>query len=287
MRQLRIQKTITNRESASFDKYLQEIWKVDLISMEEEVELAQRIRSGDENALQKLVKANLRFVVSIAKQYQNQGLSLQDLIDEGNIWLIKAAEKFDESRGFKFISYGVWRIRQSILQALAEQARVVRLPLNKVGVLNKIKKTFANLEQKFEREPTIEEIAQVLELSNENIIETLRGNIQTSSMDAPVWVEEIGTLNDILPSGEKPVDDDLNNESLKIEIERTLAVLNERDRLIIKMFFWLAPYKKEYSLEEIAKEINLTRERVRQIKEKTIRRMRASRRMTKNIKDWS
>jgi len=273
MRQLKITKSITNRESASLDKYLQEIGKEELITVEEEVELAQRIRKGDRTALEKLTRANLRFVVSVAKQYQNQGLSLPDLINEGNLGLIKAAEKFDETRGFKFISYAVWWIRQSILQALAEQSRIVRLPLNQVGSLNKINKAFSKFEQENERVPSTEELADVLEIAKEKIADTLRVSGRHVSVDAPFIDGEDNTLLDVLPNYDSPnADRALINESLVREIERALATLTERERDIIKLFFGIGV--QEMTLEEIGEKFGLTRERVRQIKEKAIRRLR-------------
>ncbi len=273
MRQLKITKSITNRESASLDKYLQEIGKEELITVEEEVELAQRIRKGDRTALEKLTRANLRFVVSVAKQYQNQGLSLPDLINEGNLGLIKAAEKFDETRGFKFISYAVWWIRQSILQALAEQSRIVRLPLNQVGSLNKINKAFSKFEQANERIPSAEELADVLELTKEKIADTMRVSGRHISVDAPFIEGEDNSLLDVLVNNDSPVADRaLISESLVREIERALATLTERERDIIKLFFGIGV--QEMTLEEIGEKFGLTRERVRQIKEKAIRRLR-------------
>ncbi len=273
MRQLKITKSITNRESASLDKYLQEIGKEELITVEEEVELAQRIRKGDRLALEKLTRANLRFVVSVAKQYQNQGLSLPDLINEGNLGLIKAAEKFDETRGFKFISYAVWWIRQSILQALAEQSRIVRLPLNQVGSLNKINKAYSKLEQEQERVPTPEELADVLELSKEKITDTLRVAGRHVSVDAPFVEGEDNNLLDVLVNNDSPIADRLLiNESLSTEIDRALSTLTDRERDIVKLFFGIGG--QEMTLEEIGERFGLTRERVRQIKEKAIRRLR-------------
>ena len=273
MRQLKITKSITNRESASLDKYLQEIGKEELITVEEEVELAQRIRKGDRTALEKLTRANLRFVVSVAKQYQNQGLSLPDLINEGNLGLIKAAEKFDETRGFKFISYAVWWIRQSILQALAEQSRIVRLPLNQVGSLNKINKAFSKFEQENERIPSTEELADVLEIAKEKIADTMRVSGRHVSVDAPFIEGEDNSLLDVLVNTDsQPADRSLINESLVREIERALATLTERERDIIKLFFGIGV--QEMTLEEIGEKFGLTRERVRQIKEKAIRRLR-------------
>ena len=275
MRQLKITKSITNRESASLDKYLQEIGKEDLITVEEEVELAQRIRKGDQEALERLTKANLRFVVSVAKQYQNQGLSLPDLINEGNLGLIKAAEKFDETRGFKFISYAVWWIRQSILQALAEQSRIVRLPLNQVGSLNKINKAFARFEQEHERVPSPEELAQELELPREKVTDTLRVAGRHISVDAPFADGEDNSLLDVLVNPDSPnADRGLINESLATEVDRALETLTERERDIIGYFFGIGC--SEMTLEEIGEKFDLTRERVRQIKEKAIRRLRHS-----------
>ena len=275
MRQLKITKSITNRESASLDKYLQEIGKEDLITVEEEVELAQRIRKGDQRALEKLTRANLRFVVSVAKQYQNQGLSLPDLINEGNLGLIKAAEKFDETRGFKFISYAVWWIRQSILQALAEQSRIVRLPLNQVGSLNKINKAFSRFEQEHERRPSPEELAETLDLPAEKVADTLRVSGRHISVVAPFVEGEDNSLLDVLVNDDSPVaDKTLINESLSTEVERALATLTERERDIIRLFFGINC--QEMTLEEIGEKFGLTRERVRQIKEKAIRRLRHS-----------
>jgi RNA polymerase primary sigma factor len=273
MRQLKITKSITNRESASLDKYLQEIGREELITIEEEVDLAQRIRKGDKVALEKLTRANLRFVVSVAKQYQNQGLSLPDLINEGNLGLIKAAEKFDETRGFKFISYAVWWIRQSILQALAEQSRIVRLPLNQVGSLNKINKAFSRFEQEFERTPSPEELADVLDLPKEKISDTLRVSGRHVSVDAPFTDGEENSLLDVLINNDSPnADKTLLNESLGKEIERSLATLTERERDIVRYFFGIGV--QDMTLEEIGDRFGLTRERVRQIKEKAIRRLR-------------
>ena len=273
MRQLKITKSITNRESASLDKYLQEIGKEDLITVEEEVELAQRIRKGDQKALEKLTRANLRFVVSVAKQYQNQGLSLPDLINEGNLGLIKAAEKFDETRGFKFISYAVWWIRQSILQALAEQARIVRLPLNQVGSLNKINKAYARFEQEHERRPSPEELAEVLDIPAEKIADTLRVSGRHISVDAPFVEGEDNSLLDVLVNDDSPVaDKTLMAESLSTEVERALATLTERERDIIKLFFGIGC--QEMTLEEIGEKFGLTRERVRQIEAKALRKLK-------------
>lgn len=273
MRQLKITKSITNRESASLDKYLQEIGREELITVEEEVELAQKIRKGDQEALEKLTKANLRFVVSVAKQYQNQGLTLPDLINEGNLGLIKAAEKFDETRGFKFISYAVWWIRQSILQALAEQSRIVRLPLNQVGSLNKINKAFARFEQENERTPSPEELATVLDIPREKVADTLRVSGRHVSVDAPFAEGEDNTLLDVLTNSDSPnADRALINESLATEVDRALSTLTERERDIVKYFFGIGA--TELTLEEIGDQFGLTRERVRQIKEKAIRRLR-------------
>lgn len=273
MRQLKITKSITNRESASLDKYLQEIGHEELISVEEEVELAQRIRKGDRKALEKLTKANLRFVVSVAKQYQNQGLSLPDLINEGNVGLIKAAEKFDETRGFKFISYAVWWIRQSILQAIAEQSRIVRLPLNQVGSVNKINRALNKFEQENERHPSIEEIADRIDLPEEKIIDAMKINGKHISVDAPFAEGEDNSLSDIMPNTESPTADErLVSESLRDEISRVLLLLNERERMIIEAFFGIN--QQDMTLEEIGDKFGLTRERVRQIKEKAIRRLR-------------
>ncbi len=275
MRQLKITKSITNRESASLDKYLQEIGREDLITVEEEVELAQRIRKGDRRALEKLTRANLRFVVSVAKQYQNQGLSLPDLINEGNLGLIKAAEKFDETRGFKFISYAVWWIRQSILQALAEQSRIVRLPLNQVGSLNKINKAFSKFEQENERKPSPDELAEQLEIPVEKIADTLKVSGRHISVDAPFVEGEDNSLLDVLVNDDSPnADRVLINESLSKEIDRSLSTLTDRESEIIKMFFGIG--YQEMTLEEIGDKFGLTRERVRQIKEKAIRRLRSS-----------
>ena len=273
MRQLKITKSITNRESASLDKYLQEIGREELVSPEEEVELAQRIRKGDKDALEKLTRANLRFVVSVAKQYQNQGLSLPDLINEGNLGLIKAAEKFDETRGFKFISYAVWWIRQSILQALAEQSRIVRLPLNQVGSLNKINKALGKFEQEYERQPSNDELAEMIDIPREKISDTLRVSGRHVSVDAPFVEGEDNSLLDVLPNEDSPMaDKGLVNESLNIEIERALSTLTDREREIVKSFFGIGC--QEMTLEEIGERFGLTRERVRQIKEKAIRRLK-------------
>ena len=275
MRQLKITKSITNRESQSLDKYLQDIGKEELITAEMEVELAKRIKQGDQWALEKLTRANLRFVVSVAKQYQNQGLTLPDLINEGNLGLIKAAQKFDETRGFKFISYAVWWIRQSILQALAEQARIVRLPLNQVGSLNKINKAFSKLEQEYERPPSAEELAEVLEVPEDKIKESMKVAGRHVSMDAPLSSsEDGGTLMDVMANDDSPnADRLLLAESLQKEIERSLSTLTDKEREIIRLFFGIG-MNHGLTLEEIGSKFNLTRERVRQIKEKAIRRLR-------------
>ena len=274
MRQLKITKQVTNRETASLDKYLQEIGKVDLITAEMEVELAQRIKAGDQVALERLTMANLRFVVSVAKQYQNQGLTLPDLINEGNLGLIKAAKRFDETRGFKFISYAVWWIRQSILQALAEQSRIVRLPLNKIGSINKINKTFARLEQENERPPSAEEIAKELEMTVSEVKESMKNSGRHVSMDAPLIEGENSSLYDVLNSGDSPIPDkSLLHESLKIEILRALETLTPREADVLKLYFGLGD-SHPMTLEEIGETFDLTRERVRQIKEKAIRRLK-------------
>ncbi|HTF22199.1 MAG TPA: RNA polymerase sigma factor RpoD/SigA [Chryseolinea sp.] len=274
MRQLKISKQITNRESQSLDKYLQEIGKVDLITSEVEVELARRIREGDQVALEKLTKANLRFVVSVAKQYQNNGLSLGDLINEGNLGLIKAAGRFDEKRGFKFISYAVWWIRQSIMQALAEQSRIVRLPLNRIGSLTKISKTFSDLEQKFQREPSSEEVAEVIGVTTQEIIDNLKISGRHVSMDAPFAQGEEGSLFDVLAdSNASNPESDMMAESLVKEVQRSLATLTTREAEVISLYFGLNNHES-MTLEEIADKFDLTRERVRQIKEKATRRLR-------------
>ncbi|CAI8245857.1 MAG TPA: RNA polymerase subunit sigma [Flavobacteriaceae bacterium] len=274
MRQLKITKQVTNRETASLDKYLQEIGKVDLITAEQEVELAQKIKAGDQIALEKLTKANLRFVVSVAKQYQNQGLTLPDLINEGNLGLIKAAQRFDETRGFKFISYAVWWIRQSILQALAEQSRIVRLPLNKIGSINKINKTYAFLEQAHERAPSAEEIAKELDMTVNDVKESLKNSGRHVSMDAPLVEGEDSNLYDVLNSGESPnPDKTLLHESLRTEIERALETLTPREADVVRLYFGLGN-QHSMTLEEIGETFDLTRERVRQIKEKAIRRLK-------------
>jgi RNA polymerase primary sigma factor len=274
MRQLKITKQVTNRETASLDKYLQEIGKVDLITADEEVELAQKIKAGDQAALEKLTKANLRFVVSVAKQYQNQGLTLPDLINEGNLGLIKAAQRFDETRGFKFISYAVWWIRQSILQALAEQSRIVRLPLNKIGSINKINKMYALLEQSNERPPTAEEIAKELDMTVNDVRESMKNSGRHLSMDAPLVEGEDSNLYDVLRSGESPNPDrSLIQESLRTEIERSLETLTPREADVVRLYFGLGD-QHPMTLEEIGETFDLTRERVRQIKEKAIRRLK-------------
>ena len=276
MRQLKITKSITNRESASLDKYLQEIGREELITAEEEVVLAKRIKDGDQDALEKLTRANLRFVVSVAKQYQNQGLSLPDLINEGNLGLIKAARRFDETRGFKFISYAVWWIRQSILQALAEQSRIVRLPLNQVGSLNKINKAYSKLEQEFEREPSAEEIATLLDLPIDKVSDTMKVSGRHVSMDAPFANGEESSLLDVLVNHDSlKADNGLMMESLSKEIDRALSTLTERERDVVKLFFGIG-LNHGLTLEEIGDKFDLTRERVRQIKEKAIRRLRHS-----------
>ncbi|MBC7641328.1 MAG: sigma-70 family RNA polymerase sigma factor [Flavobacterium sp.] len=274
MRQLKITKQVTNRETASLDKYLQEIGKVDLITADEEVELAQKIKAGDQAALEKLTKANLRFVVSVAKQYQNQGLTLPDLINEGNLGLIKAAQRFDETRGFKFISYAVWWIRQSILQALAEQSRIVRLPLNKIGSINKINKMYALLEQSNERPPSAEEIAKELDMTVNDVKESMKNSGRHLSMDAPLVEGEDSNLYDVLRSGESPNPDrELIQESLRTEIERSLETLTPREADVVRLYFGLGD-QHPMTLEEIGETFDLTRERGRQIKEKAIRRLK-------------
>ncbi len=285
MRQLKISKQITNRESQSLDKYLQEIGKVDLLTPDEEVELAKRIKEGDQLALERLTKANLRFVVSVAKQYQNQGLTLGDLINEGNLGLIKAAQRFDETRGFKFISYAVWWIRQSILQALAEQSRIVRLPLNRVGSLNKISKTFSELEQKYEREPSPDELAEVLEITTNEVVDTLKISGRHISMDAPFIQGEENSLLDVLENdGEQTPDSELINDSLRREVQRALSTLTQREADVITQYFGLNG-ETAMTLEEIGEKFTLTRERVRQIKEKAIRRLRHTSR-SKTLKPY-
>jgi len=275
MRQLKITKSITNRESASLDKYLQEIGREEMVTVEDEVELAGRIRQGDRAALERLTRANLRFVVSVAKQYQNQGLSLPDLINEGNLGLIKAAEKFDETRGFKFISYAVWWIRQSILQALAEQSRIVRLPLNQVGSLNKINKAYQRFEQEYERKPSAEELAEVLDMPVDKIADTLKMSGRHVSVDAPFVEGEDNCLIDVMPNEDSPnADRGLINESLSKEIDRALKTLTQREADILRKFFGIGMPEK--TLEEIGDDLHLTRERVRQIKEKAIRKLKQS-----------
>lgn len=278
MRQLKITKQVTNRETASLDKYLQEIGRVDLINAEEEVELARRIKQGDQRALDRLTKANLRFVVSVSKQYQNQGLSLPDLINEGNLGLIKAAQRFDETRGFKFISYAVWWIRQSILQALAEQSRIVRLPLNKIGSINKVNKTYARLEQEYEREPSMYEIADALELTLDEVKESLKNSGRHLSMDAPLnqYDEDSSSMYEVMQSEESENPEaNLISDSLKQEVERILQSLTPREADVVKLYFGLEE-NSSMTLEEIGEKFELTRERVRQIKEKAIRRMKHS-----------
>ena len=276
MRQLKITKQVTNRDTPSLDKYLHEIGRLEMISAEEEVELARRIRKGDSKALEKLVNANLRFVVSVAKQYQNQGLALPDLINEGNVGLIKAAQRCDETRGFKFISYAVWWIRQSILQALAEQSRIVRLPLNKIGSISRISKVFAELEQKYEREPTVLELAQALELAPADVLEALRTANRPISMDAPIGTEEDTSLYDVLGNNDSPSPDkDLIHDSLQKEIARVLNTLSAREAKILQLYYGLNNHPP-LSLDEISAEVGLTRERVRQIKEKAIKRLKNS-----------
>lgn len=274
MRQLKITKQVTNRETASLDKYLQEIGKVELITAEEEVELARRIKAGDKEALEKLTKANLRFVVSVSKQYQNQGLSLPDLINEGNLGLIKAAQRFDETRGFKFISYAVWWIRQSILQALAEQSRIVRLPLNKIGSINKINKAYARLEQQNEREPDSQEIAEMLDIPESEVKESIRNSGRHISMDAPLIQDEENTLYDVLRGDDNNTPEkELMVESLRKEIDRAISTLTSREADVVRLYFGLNS-KHPMTLEEIGEKFDLTRERVRQIKEKAIRRLK-------------
>lgn len=274
MRQLKITKQVTNRDTLSLDKYLHEIGKVELLSADKEVELAKRIKKGDREALETLIKANLRFVVSVSKQYQNQGLSLPDLINEGNLGLIKAAERFDETRGFKFISYAVWWIRQSILQALAEQARIVRLPLNKIGSINKINKAFNKLEQEFQREPTANEIAEIMDMKSDLIEDSMNFSNVHVSMDAPLRDEEGNNMYDVMLNEDSPLPDEkLIDTSLRQEIERSLATLGEREAEILRYYFGLKGYQ-QHTLEEIGDEFGLTRERVRQIKEKAIKKLK-------------
>lgn len=273
MRQLKISKSITNRESASLDKYLQEIGHEELLSTDEEVELAQRIRKGDKRALERLTKANLRFVVSVAKQYQNQGLSLPDLINEGNVGLIKAAEKFDETRGFKFISYAVWWIRQSILQAIAEQSRLVRLPLNQVGSVNKITRELNKFEQEHERKPSVNEIAERVDLPEDKIADAMKANSRHVSMDAPIADGEDSSMIDFLSGDSSNTDRELAIESLKAEVSRILKLLTDKEQKVLRAFFGIDG-SPEMTLDEIGEKYNLTRERVRQIKEKALRRLR-------------
>lgn len=277
MRQLKITKSITNRESQSIEKYLQEIGKEDLLTAEEEVDLAKRIKQGEQAALEKLTRANLRFVVSVAKQYQNNNLSLNDLINEGNLGLVKAAQRFDETKGFKFISYAVWWIRQSIIQALAEQSRLVRLPLNKVGSLSKINKAFSELEQKYEREPSAEELATILEMGSDEIETTMRVASRPSSIDAPFSDGETGSLLDVLENTEADIADEnmTYNDSLRVECERALSTLTERERGVIKLFFGIG-IPHPMTLEDIGEHFDLTRERVRQIKDKAINKLRST-----------
>ncbi|MGZ5242896.1 MAG: sigma-70 family RNA polymerase sigma factor [Bacteroidia bacterium] len=276
MRQLKIVKQITNREHKSLDKYLQEIGSVEMVTAEEEVELALRIRDGDSQALERLVNANLRFVVSVAKQYQNQGLPLGDLINEGNLGLIKAAQRFDETRGFKFISYAVWWIRQSILQSLAEQARMIRLPLNRLGALSKINKAAATLEQRFEREPSNGEIAELLEITEDSVQDYMKVSPRHISLDAPVNTEDETSLSSLLENTDEPTPDSLLlRESLQSQIAHTLTILSEKERCVLYYFFGINS-SREHSLEEISSELDLTRERVRQIKENAIKKLRNS-----------
>ena len=285
MRQLNISKQVTNRETASLDKYLHDIGKVELITAEEEVELARKIKSGDQAALEKLTKSNLRFVVSVAKQYQNQGLNLPDLINEGNLGLIKAAQRFDETRGFKFISYAVWWIRQSILQALAEQSRIVRLPLNKIGAINKINKAYAQLEQEYEREPRADEIAQLLDIPEAEVKESMRNSFRHLSMDASLTHDDDNNMYDVLKAEETPTPDKgLIYESLRMEIDRAISTLPSREADVLKLYFGLNS-KHPMTLEEIGEEFDLTRERVRQIKEKAIRRLKHASKC-KNLKAY-
>lgn len=285
MKQLNITKQVTNRETASLDKYLHDIGKVELISAEEEVDLARKIKDGDQAALEKLTKSNLRFVVSVAKQYQNQGLSLPDLINEGNLGLIKAAQRFDETRGFKFISYAVWWIRQSILQALAEQSRIVRLPLNKIGTINKINKAYAFLEQEYEREPRADEIANLLDITEAEVKDSMRNSSRHISMDASLTQDKDNNMYDVLKAEEAPTPDKaLLHESLRMEINRTISTLPPREADVIKLYFGLDS-KHPMTLEEIGEKFDLTRERVRQIKEKAIRRLKNAAKC-KNLKAY-
>ena len=285
MRQLKITKLVTNRETASLEKYLHDIGKVELITTEEEVELARKIKEGDQQALDKLTKSNLRFVVSVAKQYQNQGLNLPDLINEGNLGLIKAAQRFDETRGFKFISYAVWWIRQSILQALAEQSRIVRLPLNKIGTINRIIKAYAQLEQQHQREPKVEELALLLDISEAEVKESLRNSSRHLSMDASLNTDDDNNLYDVLKCDETPTPDKgLMTESLKLEINRLISTLPDREADVIRLYFGLDS-KHPHTLEEIGEKFDLTRERVRQIKEKAIKKLKHITRC-KNLKSY-
>lgn len=281
MRQLKITKQVTNRETLSLDKYLQEIGKVSLLTLEEEVELSRRIKLGDKKALEKLTKANLRFVVSVSKQYQNQGLTLGDLINEGNVGLIKAAQRFDETRGFKFISYAVWWIRQAILQALAEQARLVRLPLNKIGSINKINRAYSKLEQEFEREPSANEISTILDMDEDDIRDTMRSSGRHVSMDAPIMMDEETTMIEFLQNDNDGVtpDTELMNESLRQEIKRALSTLSKKESEILADFYGLNT-TNQLTMEEIANKFDLTRERVRQIKEKALKRLKHTSRGT-------
>lgn len=277
MRQLKITKQVTNNDSISLDKYFNDISKVPLISPEEEVGLARRIKENDQDALEQLVTSNLRFVVSVAKQYQNQGLSLPDLINEGNLGLMKAAQRFDETRGFKFISYAVWWIRQSILQALAEQSRIVKLPQNRIGSINKVNKAMAELEQRFEREPTVEELSELLELASADIKDALQSSSKHLSMDAPLITEEDGNLYDVIVSSDTQMpDNDLIEESLRREIERILHSLSDIEAEVVRLYFGLNGNNHPFSLEEIGEEVGLTRERVRQIKEKAIKKLKST-----------
>ena len=275
MRQLKITQSITNRESTALEKYLQDISHEGLVSVEEEIELARKIKKGDVKALEKLTKANLRFVVSVAKQYQNQGLSLPDLINEGNLGLIKAAKKYDETRGFKFISYAVWWIRQSILQAISEQSRIVRVPINQMGVIHKMRKVVQQFEQEYQRLPSIDEIAEQIDLPKEKIVEIMSMITKKISMDAPISTNDDGNLLDVLPNKNSPsADEDLLEEGLKKEIERLLVSLSEREQIILRGYFGIN--QREMSLEEIGEQTGLTRERVRQLKEKAIKRLRCN-----------
>lgn len=287
MRQLKIMKQITNRDSSAVDKYLNDISKFELLSPEEEVDLAKRIKKGDKVALERLIKSNLRFVVSVAKQYQNQGLSLPDLINEGNLGLIKAAERFDETKGFKFISYAVWWIRQTILQSLAEQARIIRLPQNKIGSINKLSKTLSELEQKYEREPSISEVSSNLKIAPEQVREFIRNTGKPISIDAPIGEDENRSVRDVMENDDSPSpDNQLLAESLRKEIERALSKLSERESEVIKMYFGLKNNRHPYTLDEIAKIHNLTRERVRQLKDKAIRHLKIKTMNNKILKTY-